>query len=118
MSDPKIRKCKTYELRLTKFELLHLRDLFGVLLSPEAKQTVSQALASAEERSTVEARLWQRVAAACKKANLPLDENAPDFICAAIMTTAPSVSVFRISPEPNEQSSSDEASVNHPFGET
>ncbi len=108
-----IRKRKTFQLRLSKFELLHLRDLFGVLLSTEAKQTVSQALAAAEERSLIEARLWQRIAAACVEADLPTDEEAPDFICAA-MVTPPPVGVFRLAQEPDETPSKPTAA--HPFG--
>jgi len=108
----KIRKRKTFNLRLSKYELLHLRDLFGVLLSTEARQTVSQALAQAEERTIIESRLWQRIAAACKEAGLPMDEDAPDFICAAMVSNPP-VGVFRVAHEPNEESA---PAQDHPFG--
>lgn len=110
----KIRTRKTFPLRLSKFELLHLRDLFGVYLSTEAKQTVSQALAAAEERTVIEARLWQRIAAACHEAGLPMDEEAPDFICAA-MVSPPPVGVFRVAQEPNETEEAAEVPP-HPFG--
>ena len=110
----KIRKRKTYALRLTKLELLHIRDLFSVLLSTEAKQTVSQALASVEERSVVEARLWQKVAASCEEAKLPLADHAPDYICAA-MVSPPPVGVFRVAHEPSEIEPI-EATAKHPFG--
>ena len=106
------RKRKTYQVRLTKFELAHLRDLMSVLLSPKVEQTVSQALAEAEERSLVEARLWQRIAAACKEARLPMDEEAPDFVCAAVVST-PTVGVFRIAQEPDEGQDEESSS---PFG--
>ena len=46
ISEPEIKKHLTFELSLTKFELLHLRDLMSVLLPPDGGQTLSQSLAS------------------------------------------------------------------------
>jgi len=103
MSSPKeklSKKRKTFPLRLTKFELLHLRDLFSVGLPPDLKKTVSQALAELEDRVLVEARLWQKVVALCSEADLALDEEAPDFICAA--SAAPPCGVFKLASEPGE----------------
>jgi hypothetical protein len=40
-----IKKRKTYELKLTKFELVHLRDMLGVLLPPDMNRTLSESLA-------------------------------------------------------------------------
>lgn len=97
-SEPKKRK--TFDLRLTKFELVHLRDLFSVLLPLDLKQTVSQMLAATEDRSMVEARFWQKIAAACAAAEIPLDDGAPDFICAA--ASAPPIGVFRLAHDPDE----------------
>lgn len=62
---------------------------------------MSQALAAAEERTLIEARLWQRIAAACKEAELPLDDDAPDFVCAAV--TTPAIGVFRMASDPDER---------------
>lgn len=106
-----VRSRKIFTLKLSKFELIHLRDLFSVLLSTDAKQTVSQALAVVEDRTVIEARLWQRVAEACKGAELPTDDDAPDFICAA--AASPPVGVFRIAQEPNEQP---DVPASNPFG--
>jgi len=100
MSKSEPKKRKTYTLKLSKFELLHLRDLCSVALPPDLKVTVSQALALAEDRSIVEAKLWNKIAQTCKEANLPLDEDAPDFIVAA--SSAPTISVYRIADEPGE----------------
>jgi len=112
----KIRKRKTFSLRLSKFELLHLRDLFSVSLAPEAKQTVSQALAASEERSLVEARLWQTLVAVCREADLPMDDEAPDFVVAA--NSMPTVGVFRIAQEPNETSDEpEEGASSNIFGD-
>jgi hypothetical protein len=108
---------RTFSLRLTLFELLHLRDLFSILLPPEVKQTVSQALAAAEDREIVEAKLWQKVSNMCRAAALPLDDAAPDFVCAA--SAAPPVSVFRLAHEPAEEAENkhDEGSVFDAVGE-
>ncbi len=89
---------KTSTLRLTRYEVLHLRDLFSILLPTEARQTASQALAAVEERPMVEARLWQKVLAACVELGLPVGDEAPDFVAAA--TSAPPVGVFRLATEP------------------
>lgn len=109
----KLRKRKTFPLRLTKLELLHLRDLFSILLANKAEKTISQALAESEGRTLVEAKLWQRVVEVCKEAGLPMDEDAPDFICAAILSPPP-VGVFRVAAEPEEEEESDSSSS--PFG--
>ena len=79
------------------------------------KQTVSQALAVTEERSLVEARLWLKLATACREAELPLDDEAPDFICAA--SSAPSVSVFRLAQEPDENEQEPPAEGKDLFGQ-
>lgn len=108
----KVKKQKTFPLQLTKFELVHLRDLFGVVLPLELKQTVSQALATVEDRVMVEAKLWQKITAACSSASIPMDDDAPDFICAA--SAAPPVGVFKLAQEPNEgqtEATADEGSV-------
>lgn len=101
------RKRKTFQVRLTKFELVHLRDLFNVRLPPDLKKTVSQALAEAEERSMIESRLWQTIFNACVEAEVPVDSDAPDFICAA--SGPPPVGVFRMATEPGEGEQQEEA---------
>lgn len=107
MKDPKIKKRKTYTLKLTKFELLHLRDLFSVSLPPALEVTLSQALATQQERVLVETKLWTKLSAACKEAKVPLGDNAPDFIVAA--SAAPSIGVFELAHDPNPQDDEEEA---------
>jgi len=75
----KLKKRKTFKLKLTQLELLHMRDLFSVALPPTLAVTLSQSLATAEERTLVESKLWQKLATACSKANIPTDDDAPDF---------------------------------------
>jgi hypothetical protein len=100
--EPEIKKRKTFNLRLTRFELLHLRDLFSVSLPTEMKETLSQRLAQSQDRSLVEARLWQKVATACHDAELPMDEDAPDFVVTAAGT--PPIGVFELAHDPNPAS--------------
>lgn len=103
MHKAKVKKRKTFEIRLTKFELLHLRDLFSVLLPPDAKQTMSQALAELENRTLIETILWKKIANACIEADLPMDDDAPDYVVAP--ASPPPISVFQLSSDPNGESS-------------
>ena len=96
------------DLKLTKFEAIHLRDLFGVTLAVDMKTTVSQALANAADRPMVEAKLWQKIAKVCKSAGISMNEEAPDFVVAA--SAPPPVGVFQLANEPsNDQQSAIEA---------
>ena len=93
-----IKRRKTYDIRLTKMELVHLRDLFSVLLPPAADKTMSQALADLEGRSLVETILWKKITEASEAAGVPLGDEAPDYIVAPAST--PAISVFQIASEP------------------
>jgi hypothetical protein len=93
-----IKKTKTYSINLTKFELLHLRDLFSIVMPPNATVTVSQSLAEAENRTHVEQFLWNKLTELCKEASLPLGDDAPDYIVAPV--ASPALGVFQISPDP------------------
>jgi len=92
--EPDIKKHETFDLNLTRFELLHRRDLMGILLPPDGAQTLSQALASAEERSLIESMLWEKVSRLCKQAKLPLEAEAPDYIVAPV--ASPPMGVFQV----------------------
>ncbi|NBW09581.1 MAG: hypothetical protein EBR82_16305 [Caulobacteraceae bacterium] len=93
-----IKKNKTTQVKLTKLELVHLRDLMSVLLPPEATKTLSAALAEVESRPIVESILWKKIAAACEEAGLPVADEAPDYIIAAMGT--PQLGVFQLASEP------------------
>lgn len=95
---PEKRPEKMLALMLTAAELVHVRDLFSVILTTEMSSTVSQALASVGERPLVEAKLWQKVIAACKQRGIAVGDGAPDFVVAA--STSPSVNVFEIPSDP------------------
>jgi hypothetical protein len=107
MTKSVIKKRKTYDLRLTKSEILHLRDLFSIVLPPTVDKTVSQALAELEGRTLIESSLWQKVSAAALAAGLPVGSDAPDYVVAP--TGSPALSVFQMtSDEELDDSAGDE----------
>lgn len=99
MSDPEIKRKKTFNVRLTRYELVHLRDMFGVMLPPEMKETLSQRLAQTQGRPLIESQLWQKLARACEEAELPLGDDAPDFVIST--AGVPPISVFEVSHDPS-----------------
>jgi hypothetical protein len=96
----------TFTITLTKFELVHLRDLFNILLPPRMDETVSQNLAKSTNRSLIESKLWLKIAGACEAAELPLDEEAPDFTMSLV--AAPALGVFELQHDPRQSEDDDE----------
>lgn len=96
-----IKKNKTFDLKLTKAELIHLRDVLSVVLPPDVNTTLSQQLAELENRTPIESMLWKKVYESCKVAGLPLDEEAPDYIIAP--AGSPTLKVFHMSVESDLQ---------------
>lgn len=101
--EPRVKRQSAFSLHLTRFELLHLRDLMGVLLPPTGAQTLSQALASAEDRSLIESLLWEKLSKLCVEAEIPVDAEAPDYIIAPI--SPPPLGVFQINQDLTQQDS-------------
>lgn len=104
---PKIHRQKVYNLSLTKYELLHVRDLLSVLLPPDGHQTLSQSLAESEGRSIIESMLWTKVTGLCEEAGLPTGDEAPDYIIAP--TSTPALGVFHLNQEGESQEQGAEA---------
>jgi hypothetical protein len=100
MKKEKLKKRKTYELRLTRTEIAHLRDLFSIVLPTDTKKTLSQHLADLEDRVYIEERLWDKVSDLCTTAAVPLDDEAPDYIVAP--SGPPPMSVFHLSSDVEE----------------
>jgi len=92
---------KTFSLKLSLAELVHLRDLFSISLPVDLKSTVSQSLASGQGRQLVETKLWNKIVGLCKEGSIPLDEEAPDFIIT--VTSPPELGVFEVAPDPHLQ---------------
>ena len=101
MKDRHEKKRKTFKVKLTHGELVHLRDLFSILLPLEMKETLSQHLARAQDRVLVKAKLWAKLVDVCKAAELPLDDDAPDFVVTA--SGPPPIGVFELSHEHHQQ---------------
>jgi len=85
---------KNFSLRLSKQELVHLRDLFGVLLPPDMRSTISQSLASSQERPLVESKLWGKIISLCNEAEIPMGDDAPDFV--VTISGPPQLGVFEM----------------------
>ena len=87
-------KLSTFEVSFSRLELAHIRDLFSVKLPPEMTTTLSEALAETQSRQLIEQKLWQKLVKVLVSADIPVDDNAPDF---TLMPTGPvPVSVFQI----------------------
>ena len=108
-TEKRIKRRKTYDLRLTKFELQHLRDLFNVSLAPDGGRTVSQALANSEGRPLVESLLWNKLGRLIVEAGLPTDDEAPDFVVASIET--PPLNVFQVADDPTPIEETEESKL-------
>lgn len=98
---------KNFTLKLSKQELLHLRDVFSVMLPPDMKLTVSQSLASSQGRHLVETKLWNKVSSLCAEAQIPVGDEAPDFIIT--LTAPPSLGVFEMITDQDDEVSHEAA---------
>ena len=85
---------RLHRLDLTDLELIHLRDLLSVSLPTSMQVTVSQQLATAADRPLTETKLWNKVTRACRGGEIPLDDEAPDFIVGP--TSIPEMGVFQV----------------------
>lgn len=89
-----------YEVKLTRMELAHLRDLFSVKLPPEMTTTLSEALAESQQRPFVETKLWQKLTRIMHEAGVPMEDEAPDF---TILPTGPApMGVFQVEATDNQ----------------
>lgn len=93
-SEEVVKPKKTFSLKLSKPELTHLRDLFSVLLPADMKATVSQALAANQGKHLLESKLWNKVTQLCGEAEIPMGDEAPDFIVS--ISSPPSLNVFEM----------------------
>ena len=105
--DALLKPKRSFTIKLGLAELVHLRDLFSISLPVDLKTTVSQSLAEAQGRRMIETKLWNKIVALCKEGNVPLDEEAPDFI--VTVTAPPELGVFEVAPEYQESESQSES---------
>ena len=85
---------KNFALRLSKQELVHLRDLFGIMLPADMKSTVSQSIAASQDRHMIESKLWNKLASLCQEADIPTGEDAPDFV--VTISAPPQLGIFEM----------------------
>lgn len=92
----KLRKFKSssYELKLTRQELIHLRDLFSILLPPNGETTLSEQLAIHKDREVVENSLWEKIYNLCLSSNISIEHKAPDFI--VTFSSAPNITIVEL----------------------
>lgn len=102
----RVKKQKTVDLTLSKFELLHIRDLMSVMLPSDGQKTMSHLLAALENRQVIETMLWDKISKACEGCNIPIGDKAPDYLVAATGMTP--LGVFQIASDPTEKRGSDE----------
>ena len=88
------KKVRTWQVSLTQVELVHIRDLFSVKLPPDLNTTLSQALANSQDRTLIEASLWQKFLSTCREAKLPVGDDSPDFVI--VPTAPPPLMVFEV----------------------
>lgn len=87
-------KTSSYDLKLTRQELIHLRDLFSVLMPPDGQSTLSEQLAEFKERQNVEHSLWEKIYDLCIKTNISTESKAPDFI--VTLTSMPNITIVEL----------------------
>lgn len=89
------KRLKIFELKLTADELAHFRDLMSIMLPPDGTTTLSQSLAKVNQQKTmVEAKLWAKLVEKCKEADVPTDDEAPDY--AVGVSGVPTLAVFSL----------------------
>lgn len=99
----KIKKVSLYDLKLSKLELIHLRDMLSILFPSATEKTISQALAESEDRSFEENSLWNKIAALCDEAQVPIEDEAPDY---AVMPVGPApMGIFMLGQEESPRAS-------------
>jgi len=68
--------------------------MFSVVLPPELTKTLSQSLCEVEERQSDEASLWKKIAELCVEADIPVGDDAPNYVVAP--AGSPPLSVFQL----------------------
>lgn len=64
----------------------------------------------------VEPKLWQKIVKVCNEAELPMDEDAPDFVVS--IASVPSIGVFQVPHDPTgEDGEAQEGDASALFGD-
>lgn len=73
-------KRKSIELKLTKAELEHIRDMLSVMVAKDRHKTLSMLLSEHKNTMAQEARLWRKVEEVCKENGVAIGAKAPDYL--------------------------------------
>jgi len=80
----KTTKSKYIDVKLTRGDLEHIRDLMSIMLSNSRSKTLSVMLSEHKGQTEKENLLWKRILSACKKAEIPVGEYAPDYLISIV----------------------------------
>jgi hypothetical protein len=104
-----------FALQLTRYQLLHLRDVMSVMLPSDMRETISQALAKVGNRSMVEQVLWNKIVRLCIEADVPVGDVVPDYI---VSISAPAtLGVFELQADPQYEGDGPEPECENAFSE-
>ena len=97
MPSTKKRTKRSTNLKLTKAELEHLRDIMSVMAVKDRNKTLSVLLAEHKGTKNHESKLWKKVEEACQELDIEIGEQAPDYLVGVVnnpeiaMVTLPSM---------------------------
>jgi hypothetical protein len=89
-----VKRVPSSTMKLSQLEVVHLRDLMSVLLTTSSTTTLSEQLAENENRRHVESRLWEKVCDACAELDVPLENEAPEYVIGLAAT--PQLNVYEL----------------------
>jgi hypothetical protein len=104
-------KKELVSLRLTKKELIHIRDVMSIAFPAENSHglTVSQSLAELENRNIIEFNLWKKIVEACTEVGIMTGEEAPDYVIQ--MNAPPKLRVYEVMSDDDCQENDEEEEV-------
>jgi len=97
----KNNSAKSITLKLTSNELVHVRDLFSILMPQNYVLTLSESLATQNDTEKLENKLWTKIYNLCKCNNISTDKDADDF--AVMIANQPQLEIQRIKLETDNE---------------
>jgi len=103
------KELETFEVRLTKPELEHLRDVMSVLIPDEdVPRSISIVLANAKNAAEAEQLLWQKIVKVCELANVDLEDDVPNYMVTPVTIPAMSICQVEFNSDDSEEEFVDE----------
>jgi hypothetical protein len=75
---------KSIELKLTRAELEHIRDMMSVMVAKTRTKTLSVLLSEHKNSTGQEARLWKKILELCDENSITVGKDAPDYLVGVI----------------------------------